>query len=61
VLYDVSGRALRTLLDGRYEAGTQDLVWDGRDERGLVAPAGLYFVRANVEGSVLTRRVVRLR
>jgi hypothetical protein len=61
VLYDVTGRALRTLLDGRYGAGTQPIEWDGRDEKGGAASAGLYFVRADVDRRQLTRRIVRVR
>jgi hypothetical protein len=61
LLYDVSGRALRTLFDGRCGAGSHGIEWDGRDAMGSVAPAGLYFVRADVEGRQLTRRIVRVR
>jgi hypothetical protein len=61
VLYDVSGRALRTLLDGRCGAGTHQIEWAGRDETGGAAPAGLYFVRADSEGRGVTRAIVRVR
>ncbi len=60
-VYDVTGRARRTLLAGRQGAGDHALVWDGRDDAGEAAPAGLYFVHAEAEGARLTRAVVRMR
>ena len=61
VVYDVSGRALRTLADGWQSAGTHRLVWDGLDEGGAVVPAGLYFVRAEVAGRRMSLAMVRIR
>jgi hypothetical protein len=42
-LYDVSGRRLRRITLG--EGGEGLARWDGRDEHGRSAPAGLYFAR----------------
>ncbi len=42
-IYDVSGRRVRTLWLASGGRGTA--TWDGRDERGRVVPAGLYFAR----------------
>lgn len=42
-LYDVLGRRVRTLHSGRVDAGWHDLVWDGRNERGNLVGAGVYF------------------
>ena len=61
VVFDVSGREVKTLLNDRLGAGIHPITWDGRDERGLLAPAGQYFARANLQGHVLTRRFVVLR
>ena len=42
-LYDVTGRRVRTL--GLAPGGSGTVQWNGRDESGLVVPAGLYFAR----------------
>lgn len=42
---DGSGRAVRTLVLGVRPAGSFDLGWDGRDDRGQALPAGHYTVR----------------
>jgi endonuclease I len=58
-LYDVSGRAVRTLAVGRtMEPGTHHLEWDGRDDGGARAAAGLYFCRLEVAGGAAVRRIV---
>lgn len=59
-VYDVSGRHVRTLADGALAAGVHDRRWDGRDAKGALAPAGLYFVRLEAAGERRTTRVVRL-
>ncbi|MBM3497136.1 MAG: hypothetical protein FJX74_00555 [Armatimonadetes bacterium] len=43
---NVAGRPIRSLAAARpLEAGLQTLLWDGRADSGLPAPAGLYLIR----------------
>ncbi len=44
-LYDIGGRRLRTLVDGRFEAGRHELILDGRSEAGAPLPSGIYLLR----------------
>ncbi|MCB9466618.1 MAG: hypothetical protein H6682_23175 [Candidatus Eisenbacteria bacterium] len=44
VVLDVAGRAVRTLEFGRLPIGTHKLTWDGHDDRGNPASAGVYFL-----------------
>jgi hypothetical protein len=44
-LYDAGGRRVRSLASGTLAAGEQLVRWDGRDDSGHEAPAGLYFAR----------------
>lgn len=60
-VYDVTGRLVRTLVDGAIEAGTHDLAWDGRDERGYRAPAGVYFVRVATGRGTSSSRISLVR
>jgi YVTN family beta-propeller protein len=61
VVYDIAGRTVCRLVDGWREAGAHETSWDGRDDRGGDAAAGVYFLRfdAGEEGS--TQRLVLLR
>jgi len=60
-IFDASGRRVRTLARGFREAGVYPVRWDGIDDRGDVAPNGLYFVRLEAEGRVLHQRFTLLR
>jgi len=55
---DAAGRIVRSWR-GRADAWT----WDGRDASGRLVPAGVYLVRASLEGSpqIATARLVRVR
>ncbi len=44
-IYDLMGRRIRTLAQGIYSAGSHSVQWDGRDDRGMASPSGLYLVR----------------
>ncbi len=54
---DLQGRRVRVLADGVFAAGLHEVTWDGRDERGGAAPAGVYFMRLSAEGEHLTNKV----
>ncbi|MEO6462014.1 MAG: FlgD immunoglobulin-like domain containing protein, partial [Candidatus Eisenbacteria bacterium] len=61
-LYDARGRLVRTLMSGPRPAGAGYSDWDGRDESGRVAAAGLYFARFEAQGlGVKTSRLVVVR
>jgi hypothetical protein len=60
-LYDVSGRLVRTLVDGGKDAGSYSAVWDGRNNLGTAAASGIYFCKMEAEGWSATRKVVMLR
>lgn len=42
-IYDVLGRTVRHLLDGRQEAGSYTALWNGRDDHGRELKSGVYF------------------
>ncbi|MBD3334778.1 MAG: T9SS type A sorting domain-containing protein [Candidatus Eisenbacteria bacterium] len=60
-VYDVEGRLVRRLHDGRQSAGSHQARWDGRGEDGRAVPAGVYLYRLERAGQAATARVVRLR
>ena len=61
VLYDVRGRRVRTLVDGARAAGEHVARWDGRDESGAPAAAGVYFLRLETAGGTRGSRLALLR
>ncbi|MGH7726908.1 MAG: FlgD immunoglobulin-like domain containing protein [Candidatus Eiseniibacteriota bacterium] len=61
VIYDVTGRAVRTLVSGVEEAGQRRATWDGRDEGGSLAASGIYICRLEADGVSFTRKLSLLR
>ncbi|MDZ7302763.1 MAG: T9SS type A sorting domain-containing protein [candidate division KSB1 bacterium] len=57
VIYDLTGRRIRTLFSGSIPAGQTMLTWDGLSDTGQQAGAGLYFVRASAK--IENKRMVR--
>ncbi len=61
VVYDLLGRAVKTLVSGHLTAGYHTVQWDGRDEAGRLVASGLYLYRLETERAVLARRLVLMR
>jgi hypothetical protein len=61
VVYDVTGRRVRTLVDGFVTAGDHEVRWDGRDDGGEVVSSGVYFYRLRAGDVVETQRMVLLK
>jgi iron transport multicopper oxidase len=60
-IFDLRGRRVRLLVDGDFAAGSQPVIWDGRDDRGAIVPPGLYLARLDAAGTRQTRRVMLVR
>lgn len=48
-IYDVAGRLIKTLCDGRSAAGEHSLVWDGTDNAGRRLDSGIFWMRLQTE------------
>jgi hypothetical protein len=60
-VFDVSGRVVRTILEGSVEAGSHVATWDGRDDASGKVASGVYLYRLEAAGKTLTRKAVFLR
>jgi hypothetical protein len=58
LIYDVSGRLLRTLVAGKQTAGQKTAVWDGRDDHGRGVTSGVYFYRLEAPGYNKTLKMI---
>ncbi|HET9888146.1 MAG TPA: S8 family peptidase [bacterium] len=58
---DVTGRKIRSLAHGIRLEGEQRLEWDGQDDHGQTASAGIYFVRVRAGDQEEIRKITRLR
>jgi hypothetical protein len=60
-VHDAAGRRIATLVDGLLPAGPQSVVWSGKTQAGVAAPAGVYFIRLTTSRGEWTKKVIRLR
>jgi len=61
LIYDILGREVIMLDDGKKAAGRYQVKWDGRDNRGRQLPTGVYFYRVQANHLELTRKLVMVR
>ena len=56
-VHDVSGRLVRTLVDGVRPAGRHTVTWDGRNDAGQRVASGVYLATFRGAGEVQTRKM----
>lgn len=57
-IFDVSGRHVRTLVDGMQPARRYRVTWDGRDDTGKRVPSGAYFCRLQAGATEQARKML---
>jgi hypothetical protein len=60
-IYDVAGKRVARLAEGRREKGFHEVVWDGRNSLGTSCSTGVYFSRLKAGKSTISRKMVLLR
>jgi PKD repeat protein len=60
-IFDLRGRAVRTLEDGRFNPGTYESRWDGCDESGRPVASGVYVISIQAEDFVKQRKMLLMR
>jgi hypothetical protein len=60
VIYDVTGRKVRTLVDEDRGPGRYQEVWDGRDASGTTLASGVYYFRMEIGDWSATHKMLRL-
>jgi agmatine/peptidylarginine deiminase len=60
-VYNIAGRKVKTLSAGYMEAGRHMVRWDGRDDRGREAAAGVYFISLETDAGLWKARLIVLR
>jgi flagellar hook assembly protein FlgD len=60
-IYDLSGRLVRSLVDGALPAGDHRVVWNGLDDNGRAAPSGVYLYRLEADDFRQSRSMTLLR
>ena len=61
VIYNVLGQPVRTLVDQFQAAGSYQVQWDARDQRGASLSSGVYITRLSYPGGEQTQRLLYLK
>lgn len=60
-IYNVLGQNVRTLVNGKMEAGSHTVTWDGRDGSGSQVSSGVYFYRITANNYSATKKMLLLK
>ncbi|HFE63149.1 MAG TPA: hypothetical protein ENK14_01890, partial [Caldithrix sp.] len=60
-IYDITGRKIRMLAEGRYPAGSHRVVLDGRDSRGQAVTSGVYAYRLRAGKHMTTHKLLLMK
>ncbi len=60
-VFDVSGRLVKVVADGEYEAGRNQVTWDGTNSNGAAVASGVYVYRLEAGDELLESRMVLLK
>jgi hypothetical protein len=60
-VYDLTGRLVRTLVNGVLSPNSYVINWDGKNEAGRVAGNGVYFIRMSSDGEDSTIKVTLIK
>lgn len=61
VVYDVAGRRIRTLVQGKLHAGAHNVAWDGRDDMGRSVESGVYLYKLDAGAFKQSKRMTILK
>lgn len=60
-IYNLKGQKVRSFEAGTYIAGVNSIDWDGKDDNGKACPQGVYVIKVQGEGSIATKKVLRVK
>jgi flagellar hook assembly protein FlgD len=60
-IYDITGRAVRKLIDRTEEPGYKSICWDGRNNEGRPLASGVYFYRIQAKDFSCTKQLIMVK
>jgi len=56
-IFDMNGRLIKVLADAQMQAGTYQLIWNAKDERGTNVVTGIYLLKMQAANYVETKKI----
>lgn len=60
-IFDITGRAIKTIYEGDKKVGNYKFVWDGTTDKGVKVPSGSYFCKIKTGETSLTKKITLIR
>lgn len=60
-VYDICGRRVRKIFEGKCQSGASVFNWNGKDEAGTTVSAGIYFIKAETDYGSLLKKTISIR
>ncbi|HMV27275.1 MAG TPA: FlgD immunoglobulin-like domain containing protein, partial [bacterium] len=60
-VYNLLGQKVKTLVQQHVAAGYHTIVWNGRNESGHAVSSGVYLYRLEIQGHVVTKKMMFLK
>ena len=60
-IYDITGRALRTFVKGKVDAGLYTIRWNGKDDMNRTRGNGIYFIKLETNDYIMTKKMIIVR
>jgi subtilisin family serine protease len=60
-IYNILGQKVKNFEEGRTPAGIHELIWDGRNDKGITVSSGVYFYRLDAGEFSDTKKMLLLR
>ena len=60
-IFDISGRRIKTMVNSFQSKGEFSIVWNGENDFGILAPAGIYLIRLETGRHHESRKIVLLK
>ena len=60
-VYDIHGREVKTLVNRIYQSGSHSVIWDSKDNKGLLVASGAYVVRMQAGEFITLKKMMLLK
>ena len=60
-IYDMLGQQVKTLVDEAQAPGRKSVIWDGRNDNGVIVGSGIYFYRLQSSNILRTKKMMLMR
>ena len=60
-IYDINGNLISTLLNSRQNAGTHEILWDGKNNSGMKVVSGVYLYKVQAGNSSKISKMILLK